>query len=150
MSLEDLPYMERLFRGDEMPFDVGGSIKSGIKIGTGAGSKRAMQFIDDFLRQSKESYPITFKEGRPVLHRHFAERSVERLGSAVNGQEIGEIANGLISSGANLQDVKSLIKALSRFAARQTSRRDLPNRTKGPTPREGGPDISDDFYTDMR
>ena len=28
MSPEDLPYLDRLFRGDEMPFDVGGGIKS--------------------------------------------------------------------------------------------------------------------------
>ena len=53
MSPEDLPYMDRLFRGEEMPFDVGGTAKPLAKA---AGKVRARltgaegAFFDDLTR----------------------------------------------------------------------------------------------------
>ena len=64
MSPEDLPYLDRLFRGQEMPFDVGGSIKSGIGLSRapalGGMSRAASTFVDKIskLMNSGQSHRV--------------------------------------------------------------------------------------------
>jgi len=83
MSPEDLPYMDRLFRGEEMPFDVGGSVKSGLKYfrGFNPGDTRRIKTGDDFWDSKlfvtdtvegakiygNEVEEVVFKEGSRIL-----------------------------------------------------------------------------------
>jgi len=107
MSPEDLPYMDRLFRGQEMPFDVGGPVKS-VSVIAKNGARRfsTIEEAIQYARSLGDNFRGAFKE--------LSNGKIEPL-LGFGGPRFG--AKGPVNPNAPTQ-ATSVTDATSRFAQR--------------------------------